>query len=77
MASMLQAIIDDPTPGPSILPEEQVIPASEASLSAESREALRAGLLDAYDPQNLGWGTSHKFLDWNIVEYCMKLEGRR
>jgi uncharacterized protein len=74
MASMLQAIIDDPTPGPSILPEEQVIPASEASLSAESREALRARLLDAYDPQNLGWGTSHKFLDWDIVEYCMNLK---
>ena len=36
MASMLQAIIDDPTPGPSVLPEEEIVPASSASLSAES-----------------------------------------
>jgi uncharacterized protein len=71
MASMLQAIIDDPTPGPSVLPEEQIVPASRTSLPAERVQALRARLLDAYDPKNLGWGTVHKFLDWNVVEYCM------
>ena len=76
MASMLQAIIDDPTPGPSVLPEEQIVPASSASLSAESVQALRARLLDAYDPKNLGWGTVHKFLDWNLVEYCMSATRR-
>jgi uncharacterized protein YyaL (SSP411 family) len=68
---MLQAIIDDPTPGPSVLPEEQIVPASRTSLPAERVQALRARLLDAYDPKNLGWGTVHKFLDWNGVEYCM------
>jgi len=76
MASMLQAIIDDPTPGPSVLPEEQIVPASTASLSPESVQALRARLLDAYDPKNLGWGTVHKFLDWNLVEYCMSATPR-
>jgi uncharacterized protein YyaL (SSP411 family) len=76
MASMLQAIIDDPTPGPSVLPEEQIVPASTTSLSAESVQALRARLLDAYDPKNLGWGTIHKFLDWNLVEYCMSATPR-
>ena len=71
MASMLQAIIDDPTPGPSVVPEEEIVPASSASLSAESVQGLRARLIDAYDSKNLGWGTVHKFLDWNVVEYCM------
>jgi uncharacterized protein YyaL (SSP411 family) len=71
MASMLQAIIDDPTPGPSVLPEEKIIPASTASLPPEITQALRTRLLDAYDPKNLGWGTVHKFLDWNVAEYCM------
>jgi uncharacterized protein YyaL (SSP411 family) len=71
MASMLQAIIDDPTPGPSVLPEEQIIAASSASLPPESVEALRARLIDGYDPKNLGWGRVHKFLDWNVIEYCM------
>ncbi|MGA7213325.1 MAG: DUF255 domain-containing protein [Terrimicrobiaceae bacterium] len=71
MASMLQAIIDDPTPGPSVVPEEQPVPASSASLPPESVQALRARLLNGYDSKNLGWGTVHKFLDWNLVEYCM------
>ncbi len=76
MASMLQAIIDDPTPGPSVVPEEEIVPASSASLSAESVQGLRARLIDAYDPKSLGWGTVHKFLDWNLVEYCMSATPR-
>jgi uncharacterized protein YyaL (SSP411 family) len=71
MASMLQAIIDDPTPGPSVLPEEEILPASSASLTPERVQELRALLLEAYDPKNLGWGSIHKFLDWNLIEYCM------
>lgn len=71
MASMLQAIIDDPSPGPSVLPEQTIVPADAPSLPPASTQALRARLLDAYDPKNLGWGTVHKFLDWNVVEYCM------
>jgi uncharacterized protein len=71
MASMLQAIIDDPTPGPSVVPEEPPVPAGSASLPPERVQPLRARLLDGYDPKNLGWGTIHKFLDWNLVEYCM------
>jgi uncharacterized protein len=71
MASMLQAIIDDPTPGPSVVPEEQITLAASASLPAERVQELQGILRDAYDPKNLGWGTIHKFLDWNIVEFCM------
>ena len=76
MASMLQAIIDDPTPGPSVLPEEQIVPASSASLPSESVQAFRTRLLDGYDSKNLGWGSIHKFLDWNVVEYCMSVAPR-
>ena len=77
MASMLQAIIDDPYPGAvRSFPRKQIVPASSASLSAESAQALRARLVDAYDPKNLGWGTVHKFLDWNVVEYCMSATPR-
>jgi uncharacterized protein len=76
MASMLQAIIDDPTPGPSVVPEEQITPAASASLSAERVQEFQGILRDAYDPKNLGWGTIHKFLDWNIVEFCMNAAPR-
>jgi len=46
MASMLQAIIDDPTPGPSVLPEMELTPSNEIALSgmeAAFRRAIRLG----------------------------------
>jgi uncharacterized protein YyaL (SSP411 family) len=71
MASMLQAIIDDPTPGPSVVPEADLTPSNEAALTAEARNKLRQVLIDAYDHDNQGWGTVQKWLDWDIIEYCM------
>ena len=40
MASMLQAIIDDPTPGPSVVPEEKPIAASTASFGPETSAGI-------------------------------------
>ena len=71
MASMLQAIIDDPSPGPSIVAEPPVEQGSGTELKPEQREKLRRILRDRYDSKNRGWGTVQKFLDWDIVEYCM------
>jgi uncharacterized protein len=71
MASMLQAIIDDPSPGPSIIAEPPLEQASDAGLKPEQRDKLRKILRDSYDPKNRGWGTVQKFLDWDIVELCM------
>jgi uncharacterized protein YyaL (SSP411 family) len=71
MASMLQAIVDDPTPGPSVVAEVELTPANEAALTAEARNKLRRVLIDAYDHGNRGWGTVQKWLDWDIIEYCM------
>ena len=71
MASMLQAIIDDPTPGPSVVPEGDLTPGKEAALTGDARKKLRQVLVDAYDHDNQGWGTVQKWLDWDIIEYCM------
>jgi len=71
MASMLQAIVDDPTPGPSVVAEVELTPTSEAALTAEARNKLRRVLIEAYDHGNQGWGTVQKWLDWDIIEYCM------
>jgi uncharacterized protein YyaL (SSP411 family) len=70
MASMLQAIIDDPSPGPSIVAEPTLEQGSAAGLKPEQREKLRKVLRDRYDSKNRGWGTVQKFLDWDIIEYC-------
>ena len=69
---MLQAIIDDPSPGPSIVAEPPVEQSSGSELKPEQSETkLRKILRDRYDSKNRGWGTVQKFLDWDIVEYCM------
>src|SRR5262249_49500111 len=77
MASMLQAIIDDPSPGPSILPETALEPAQDAALSPNEREKLRKILRDRYDSKNKGWGIGgQKFLSWDIIEYCLREASR-
>jgi uncharacterized protein len=71
MASMLQAIIDDPSPGPSILPEPQLAASDHPFLSKPDVERLRERLIDSYDSKNKGWGTVQKFLNWDTLEYCL------
>ncbi|HEY2342591.1 MAG TPA: DUF255 domain-containing protein [Chthoniobacteraceae bacterium] len=71
MASMLQAIIDDPSPGPSVQPEPTVVASADAALSVEQREAAKKEFLAAYDSTRGGWGDVHKYLDWTALEYCL------
>ena len=73
MASLLQAIIDDPTPGPSVLgaAEVPVAGAAEPRLTKAQRADLEDLLVSRYDSERGGWGFTHKFLDWDAVEYCL------
>jgi uncharacterized protein YyaL (SSP411 family) len=71
MASMLQAIIDDPSPGPSVVAETPLVPTGESLLGSGRQNELRLTLIDSYDSTNRGWGVSQKFLDWDTIEYCM------
>jgi hypothetical protein len=71
MASMLQAIIDDPTPGPSVRPAQKIEFGRDSALAPELRKELQDKLSTTYDEKNGGWGTVHKFVDWDAVEYCL------
>ena len=71
MASMLQAIIDDPTPGPSVVLETPLTAGNEKALGSDARNQLQQILIDGYDHTNHGWGAVQKFLDWDTIEYCM------
>ena len=71
MASMLQAIVDDPSPGPSVVAEAPLVSGGETALGAVRRDELRQLLIDRYDHTNRGWGTTQKFLDWDTIEYGM------
>ncbi len=72
MASVLQAIIDDPSPGPSIVSEPPPEPGSEPGLTTDARRKLEQVLRDDYDQKNRGWGTVQKFLDWDVIEFCIE-----
>jgi len=76
MASLLRAVIDDPSPGPSIVAEAPLEPTGDGQLAGTQREKLRKILRDAYDPKNRGWGAIQKYLNWDIIEYCMDEGGR-
>ncbi|MBV8175750.1 MAG: thioredoxin domain-containing protein [Verrucomicrobia bacterium] len=76
MASMLQAVIHDPTPGPSVVTETPLVAGHANALGSDSRSKLRQLLIDRYDNTNRGWGTAQKFLDWDTIEYCMSEAAR-
>jgi uncharacterized protein len=73
MTSMLQAILDDPSPGPSVEPERALELPREPLLTPALRDALFRNFSSGYDKEHGGWGTGQKFLDWDSVEYSMNL----
>jgi uncharacterized protein YyaL (SSP411 family) len=73
MSSLQQAIIDDPSPGPSIkATPAPTFTAGKIFLTDERRTELREKLLSRYDAQHGGWSGEHKFLDADNVEFCLR-----
>jgi uncharacterized protein YyaL (SSP411 family) len=72
MKAMLQAIIDDPSPGPSVFADAKPTLPNVPRLS----DALRAEVMkkndEFYDAKHGGWGFSHKYLDADSVEYALR-----
>jgi len=74
MISLLKEVIKNPDqPGPSVEKKAPINYASSANLSKDLRSKLEKQCFEGYDTANGGWGTDHKFLDWDTVEYCMRL----
>jgi uncharacterized protein len=76
MASMLQAIIDDPTPGPSVTAENKIRFPANPLVPATLRSALEKDYLAGYDIKQGSWGFDQKFLDWDSVEFAMDLAAK-
>jgi uncharacterized protein YyaL (SSP411 family) len=72
MISLLQAVIDDPTPGPSVHPEPPTPKATDTILG-DRRAAVVQAWREGYDEKAGGWGFSHKYLDWDSVEFALRL----
>ncbi len=68
MASMLQAIIDDPSPGPSVQAEAPTAESTQTQLARTQRDALLKTYNELYDKDNGGWGSEHKYIDADAMQ---------
>lgn len=76
MASILQAVIDDPSPGPSVEAEKPITYATGPFLSPALLNAVRGEYEKQYDDAGKGWAFGHKYLDADSVEYASDLARR-
>jgi uncharacterized protein YyaL (SSP411 family) len=76
MSSMLQAILDDPSPGPSVEKEAAFHPAPDSAIKPALLARIRAQYERQYDKPAAGWGFGHKYLDGESVEYALRLASR-
>ncbi len=62
MARLLQAVVDDPTPGPSVVAIKEVNAVSASLFSSVQRDKIVKTIHNGYDEAQGGWGTTHKFI---------------
>ena len=70
MASILQAVIDDPSPGPSVEPEKAITYAVTPFLAPALLDEVKKEYETQYDVAGKGWAFGHKYLDADSVEYA-------
>ena len=73
MARLLRVVIADPSPVAAQNINSDRAATSETALTAEHRAALRATWAGGYDNKQGGWGSSHKYLDIDTIEYALRL----
>lgn len=71
MISILKAIIDDPSPGPSVINEPEVTAAKNTFLSEAQKKHLIGNYTGVYDDKNGGWGSVHKFIHTDSMDYAI------
>ena len=73
MQALLQAVIDDPSPGPSVEDAAAVTPAKDAFLSKSQRADLRKTFDESYDAEHGGWGGRLRYIDSDSMDYDLAL----
>ena len=71
MQALLKAIIDDPSPGPSVGEAFEVKPSASVFLTKEQRAELVKNVDDSYEDSLGGWGESQKYIDADSMDYAM------
>ena len=71
MQALLKAIIDDPSPGPSVGEAFEVKPSASVFLSKEQRAELIKNYDGSYEDKLGGWGDNQKFIDADSMDYAI------
>jgi uncharacterized protein YyaL (SSP411 family) len=71
MKALLKAIIDDPSPGPSVGEAFQVKPSASVFLTREQRADLVKNVDESYEDSIGGWGESQKYFDPDSMDYAV------
>ncbi|MBR0799214.1 thioredoxin domain-containing protein [Bradyrhizobium jicamae] len=68
MQALLKAVIDDPSPGPSVGEAFEIKPATSAFLSKQQRTELRKAVDESWDDKLGGWGENQKYIDADSLD---------
>jgi uncharacterized protein YyaL (SSP411 family) len=71
MRALLKAIIDDPSPGPSVAEALEVKPSAVALLGKAQREELNKNYDESYDDKLAGWGDGQKYIDADSMDLAL------
>lgn len=71
MQALLKAIIDDPSPGPSVGEAFEVKPSTSAFLTKEQRAELTRNVDESYEENLGGWGESQKYIDADSLDLAI------
>jgi uncharacterized protein len=71
MQALLKAVIDDPSPGPSVGEAFEIKPATSAFLTRQQRAELTRNVDDSYDEKLGGWGESQKYIDADSLDLAV------
>ncbi len=71
MQALLKAVIDDPTPGPSVRAAFEVKPATSAFLTKAQRAELVKNYDESYEEALGAWGSTQKYIDADSLDYAM------
>ncbi len=71
MRALLKAVIDDPSPGPSVGEAFEIKPSGSALLTREQRIGLIKNYDESYEDKIGGWGETQKYVDADSMDYAM------
>jgi uncharacterized protein len=71
MLALLKAIIDDPSPGPSVGEAFEVKPSTSAFLNKQARAELTKNFDESWDEKLGGWGENQKYVDADSMDLAI------